>query len=160
MFLLYPDQKTNLFYHWLENLCLFIINLVNSAQISILLFLHTLCVWLLLKKQWSAFLISSLIHFFLIWFSEVSNCIKCFLCTWHYYNRHSKDADRIPMLANMGASADHDTQTCCLAPKSYFAWICYFSQVVYCGYTKLGGWLLSLLLSQMWLSTLTRKGSV
>ena len=62
---------------------------------------------------------------------------------------------RIPILAIKGTPADHDTQTWCLG--STLIWISHFSCVVQCGYNRPRGWLISVLLSQMWPGTLLKR---
>ena len=58
-----------------------------------------------------------------------------------------------PMLAIKEASSDHDTHTCCLCSMLYYVSICHFSWVVYNGYTRPRGCLLSTRLTQMWPTT-------
>ena len=55
------------------------------------------------------------------------------------------------------APAEHDIQTCCLGPKTIKIWICHFSWVVYCCYTRPRGCLLYVFLSKLWPGAFTRK---
>ena len=62
-----------------------------------------------------------------------------------------------PKLAIKKEPADHVTQICYLNPILILIKICLFSWLIYFVYIRLRGWLLSVLMSQMWPGSHTRK---
>ena len=85
-----------------------VLNLPYSSQISIILFLHLLCVRLLLKYLWSINLWSSLVYFrhWYLWFGWLLSSSFVYL---KKNGQYSKDSDEAPMLPMKGTLADHDT---------------------------------------------------
>ena len=137
---------------WSACLWLVVWKLEHSCQISIILLLYPFCVGLFLKQQCSGSWLSSLVYVF---------CLRLWL-VWFLNSAFMYQKNEQPTFARWRSGhVGYQESTCrswhpSLLPGSYI--VSYFvstflSWVVYCGYTRPRGCLLSVHLTQMWSRT-------
>ena len=130
--------------------------LEHSCQISIILFLYPLCLVLLLKKQWSASWLSSLVHVLCLrlWSSR-------FLKSAFVYQK--KENSQLSQGDDRVSHVGYQESTCRSWHQSLFAGShivsnfvsIFLALVVYCSYTRPRGCLLSTRLTKNWLRIVT-----
>ena len=160
-FPVFQRQKTNPFFiivlTWSETFRFVVLNLTNSVKDSINFFsissfcsvtpkISVQCYFVIFPCQfstsWSLFWVFNL---FIVSVPERWNiCVP---------GRRKINISRMPIIPPWWLSgelpADYDTQTCCLGPMLNFVPIYHFSWIVYCGYTRYRGCLLSARLTHM-----------
>ena len=137
---------------WSTSLWLVVWKLAHSYQISIILFVYPLCVWLLLKWL-SASRLFSLVHIlclrlWLVWFLNSSFVYRKkeqpTFAGWRLYLPCWLSWEHRLIMTFKPVAGSHAV--------SYFD-STFLSWIVYCGYTRRRGCLLSVRLTHLWLRT-------
>ena len=109
---------------WSSSLWLIVWNLVHSCQFSVIIFLHSLCIGLILKcsVSWLSCLVHVLcLHLWFVWFLRSSLV----------YLKKEQSTIAGWRLTIRRAPADHDIQACCLGPTLCHILIQHFYHALY-----------------------------